>query len=168
MEEVGRFTRDGDEVVRGIDQLVMHDLAAMRGNANKIPSLGVPLGGAVSGIGKCPRCGQDVVKSKSGKVYFCRSRKAKKNDSGEWELVSEGCGFKFSSAVCGKKMTDKQAASLLAGKTIKMSGLKSKAGKDFSAGVKINKESEWGTELVFDDKGERGKARTGAKRRTKA
>ena len=161
MEEVGRFERDGDEVVRGISDLVTHDLEAMRANAGRLAGLGVDLSGGRSAVGRCPRCGEPVVKSRSGKVYFCTSRKSRRREDGSWELVAEGCGFKFSSSVCGKRLSDKQAASLLEGKTVRMSGLKSKSGKTFSAGVRASRDSEGGTELVFDAAGKSRPKRRG-------
>ena len=148
-------------MVAGIDRLVSHDLAAMRRNAGKVAALGIK----GSAVGRCPRCGEPVVKARSGKLYYCSSRKFRKGDSGEWEVASEGCGFKFLSAVCGKRLTDKQAASLLAGKTVRMSGLKSNSGKAFSAGVRVNKDSEWGTGLVFDEGGGRPRGRRSPKGR---
>ncbi|WP_018086956.1 DNA topoisomerase III [Desulfurispora thermophila] len=74
-------------------------------------------------VGKCPLCGKDVVEGKKG--FGCRG----------WK---DGCKFVIWKEVAGKKITAKQAETLLAGKqTGVMKGFKSKAGKEFSAALKL-------------------------------
>ena len=97
-------------------------------------------------VGKCPRCGAEVVAR--GRVYTCSSNKSRRNDEGEWEQVS-GCGFKVA-PVCGKQLTEAQAASVLAGKSPKVSGLKKRDGGTFSAKVELDPDGPYGTRLVFD------------------
>ena len=78
-------------------------------------------------VGKCPLCGADVVqrKSKSGKAFYtCSSNKSEKQEDGTWKQIA-GCGFKLL-GWCGKTFTAKQAASLLGGKAVKLTGCISK------------------------------------------
>lgn len=87
-------------------------------------------------VGKCPRCGKDVVKT--GSIYACSSIKNEKQEDGTWKEVS-GCGFKLF-GFCTKKFTEKQAASLLDGKAVSLRGCKSKAGKTFDCKVVLQKD----------------------------
>lgn len=65
-------------------------------------------------LGKCPSCGKDVLVGKYG--AYCSGK----------------CGMTFGKAY-GKKLSDAQIKSLLAGKKILMRGLQSKSGKTYSA-----------------------------------
>lgn len=87
-------------------------------------------------VGKCPRCGKDVVKT--GSIYACSSIKNEKQEDGTWKEVA-GCGFKLF-GFCTKKFTAKQAASLLDGKAVSLRGCKSKAGKTFDCTVVLQKD----------------------------
>lgn len=87
-------------------------------------------------VGKCPRCGKDVVKT--GSIYACSSIKNEKQKDGTWKEVA-GCGFKLF-GFCTKKFTEKQAASLLDGKAVSLRGCKSKAGKTFDCKVVLQKD----------------------------
>lgn len=87
-------------------------------------------------VGKCPRCGKDVVKT--GSIYACSSIKNEKQEDGTWKEVA-GCGFKLF-GFCTKKFTEKQAASLLDGKAVSLRGCKSKAGKTFDCTVVLQKD----------------------------
>lgn len=87
-------------------------------------------------VGKCPRCGKDVVKT--GTIYACSSIKNEKQEDGTWKEVA-GCGFKLF-GFCTKKFTEKQAASLLDGKAVSLRGCKSKAGKTFDCKVVLQKD----------------------------
>lgn len=87
-------------------------------------------------VGKCPRCGKDVVKT--GSIYACSSIKNEKQEDGTWKEVA-GCGFKLF-GFCTKKFTEKQAASLLDGKAVSLRGCKSKAGKTFDCKVVLQKD----------------------------
>lgn len=106
-------------------------------------------------VGACPRCGAAVVAR--GKVYTCSSNRSRKDDAGEWELVS-GCGFKMM-PVCGKTLTEAQAKSVLMGKQPKLSGLRKRDGGTFSAKVALDADSDFGCRLVFEEKpkGTKGK-----------
>lgn len=87
-------------------------------------------------VGKCPRCGKDVVKT--GSIYACSSIKNEKQEDGTWKEVA-GCGFKLF-GFCTKKFTEKQAASLLDGKAVSLRGCKSKVGKTFDCTVVLQKD----------------------------
>ena len=87
-------------------------------------------------VGKCPRCGKDVIKT--GSIYACSSIKNEKQEDGTWKEVA-GCGFKLF-GFCTKKFTEGQAASLLDGKAVSLRGCKSKAGKTFDCTVVLQKD----------------------------
>lgn len=87
-------------------------------------------------VGKCPRCGKDVIKT--GSIYACSSIKNEKQEDGTWKEVA-GCGFKLF-GFCTKKFTEGQAASLLDGKAVPLRGCKSKAGKTFDCKVVLQKD----------------------------
>ena len=87
-------------------------------------------------VGKCPRCGKDVIKT--GTIYACSSIKNEKQEDGTWKEVA-GCGFKLF-GFCTKKFTEKQAASLLDGKAVSLRGCKSKTGKTFDCTVVLQKD----------------------------
>jgi len=85
-------------------------------------------------VGPCPLCGKDVVQT--GKVYSCSSNKNEKQEDGSWKQVA-GCGFKLF-GFAGKKLTVKQAESLLSGETISLKGCTSKAGKKFDCKLRLD------------------------------
>ena len=87
-------------------------------------------------VGKCPKCGKDVVKT--GSIHACSSIRSEKQEDGTWKEVA-GCGFKLF-GFCGKRFSDKQAAALLEGKAIPLKGCKSKTGKTFECKVRLTKE----------------------------
>lgn len=87
-------------------------------------------------VGKCPKCGKDVIKT--GSIYACSSIKNEKQEDGTWKEVA-GCGFKLF-GFCTKKFTEKQAASLLDGKAVSLRGCKSKAGRTFDCTVVLQKD----------------------------
>ena len=73
--------------------------------------------GSEKAIGKCPKCGGDVVVGKYG--AYC----------------TEKCGMSLGYAM-GKKLDEEQVKKLLAGDKIFMKGLKSKKGKPYDAFLK--------------------------------
>ena len=117
--------------------------------------VGARIGGDRPTVGKCPKCGQDVVKA--GSIYSCSSNRNEKQEDGSWKQVA-GCGFKLF-PFCGKKFTERQASALLAGKAVPLKGCKSKAGKTFDCKVVLKKGGE--LEPIFDSKpkGKYNKAR---------
>ena len=114
--------------------------------------VGAHIGPARPVVGKCPFCGQDVVKA--GNVYTCSSNKNEKQEDGTWEQVA-GCGFKLF-GFCGKKLTEKQVSALLSGRQVPLKGCKSKAGKTFDCKVHLRKDGS--LEPIFESK-PRGKRR---------
>ena len=107
---------------------------------------GAHIGGGRSVLGKCPLCGQDVVKT--GSIYACSSNKSEKQEDGTWKQTA-GCGFKLF-GFCGKKFTEKQAAALLSGKQVPLKGCKSKVGKTFDCKLRLKEDGS--LELIFDSK----------------
>lgn len=98
-------------------------------------------------VGKCPLCGQDVVKA--GSVYTCSSNKNEKQEDGSWRQVA-GCGFKLF-GFCDKKLTERQAAALLSGKPVPLKGCKSKkTGKTFDCKVRLKRDGS--LEPTFENK----------------
>ena len=83
-------------------------------------------GGAASAepFGSCPKCGAPVVETK--KAYGCSA----------WK---DGCKFAIWKNVSGKRVTEVQARQLLkGGRTGQLKGFKSKAGKPYSAALKLD------------------------------
>ena len=75
-------------------------------------------------LGKCPVCGNDIIKGKFGP--YCSGK----------------CGFKCDK-VLGKTLTDNQIKSLLAGKQLNLRGLTKKNGDKYDASVKMNGYTEF-------------------------
>lgn len=83
----------------------------------------------------CPVCGKPVLKGKFG--WYCSGKK------------EEHCAFTISSEIASKKITDSNVRDLLnKGVTKEISGFKSKAGKPFSAKLKLN---EGKVEFSFEE-----------------
>lgn len=113
---------------------------------------------AAKTIGTCPLCGASVVTSKSGKSWHCANQRWEKDGDGKFHQA--GTCTLYLGKVAGKQLTEKQAASLVAGKTVAAKGLKSRAGKTFDCGLKLDEEG--GIKFVFD-----GKRKAGGKGRRK-
>src|SRR5829696_314316 len=76
-------------------------------------------------LGVCPKCGSPVVETK--KAYSCSA----------WK--SSGCDFAIWKQVSGKRLSEAQAKQLLVkGRTGQLKGFRSKAGKPFSAALKLD------------------------------
>jgi len=85
-------------------------------------------------IGKCPKCGADVVETPKG--YSCVAGRDK-------------CGFVIWKEMCNKKIPLKEAEALLStGHSGKISGFVSKAGKKFDAALKL-RDDKSGVEFDF-------------------
>jgi len=83
-------------------------------------------GGAVSAepLGSCPKCGAPVVETK--KAYGCSA----------WK---DGCKFAIWKNVSGKRLSQSQAKQLLTrGRTNELKGFRSKAGKPYSAALRLD------------------------------
>ncbi len=86
-------------------------------------------------VGKCPVCGKDVVKGKYS--YGCRGYK-------------EGCTFKISLSLCKRTVSISNARLLLeSGRSSRIQGFVSKAGKSFDAVLKLE---QGRVEFDFDDR----------------
>ena len=82
-------------------------------------------------VGKCPLCGKNVFRGKYN--YGCSGYK-------------EGCKFRIYMSMCNRTISIKYARQLLEeGRTEKITGFKSKAGKSFDAVLKLD-----GDKCVFD------------------
>jgi DNA topoisomerase III len=78
-------------------------------------------------LGACPKCGAPVVETK--KAYGCSA----------WKQT--GCDFAIWKEVSGKRLSESQAKQLLTrGRTGKMKGFKSKAGKPYTATLELDGE----------------------------
>jgi DNA topoisomerase-3 len=76
-------------------------------------------------LGTCPKCGSAVVETK--KAYSCSA----------WK--TSGCDFAIWKQVSGKRLSEYQAKQLLTrGRTSKLKGFRSKAGKPYSAALKLD------------------------------
>lgn len=139
MEAVGRFEADPSEVLATVTGMVVHDRAAMEANGAKLA--GMELGGERAVLGKCPRCGKDVMLAgERGKIARCSSVTIEKTEEGYRE--TGGCGFKVYASVCGKRLTDTQLASLVAGKDVILRGIKPKdaSKKPYARHIKLTGE----------------------------
>jgi DNA topoisomerase III len=84
-------------------------------------------------LGACPRCGSPVVETK--KSYGCSA----------WKT---GCKFAIWKTVSGKRLSASQARQLLTrGRTGELKGFKSKAGRPYSAALRLDEEHR--VRLVF-------------------
>ena len=79
-------------------------------------------------LGSCPVCGQGTV-IETARAYGCSRDK-------------DGCGLTIWKEVAGKKLTAKQVQDLLVkGRTARISGFSSKAGKRFAARLRLDEQS---------------------------
>ncbi len=98
---------------------------------------GAGTGGGKEVLGKCPLCGGDVVATPKG--YGCSNWKEK------------GCKFIIWGTISEKKITPAVAKALLEkGEVEQMKGFKSRAGKEFSAGLRLTQEGK--VEMVFQER----------------
>jgi DNA topoisomerase-3 len=92
-------------------------------------------------IGKCPRCGGDVIEGRKG--FGCAN----------WRPEAGGCKWVIWKEVAGKTLTAAVARELLqGGETTKaVKGFKSKVGKVFDARLRLDRESGR-VSFVFEDR----------------
>lgn len=88
-------------------------------------------------VGKCPRCGADVVKT--GSFWQCSTNRREKQPDGTWETTA-GCGFRIFPKLAGKTLTDSQVRRILAGQKVAAKGFTSKAGRKFDATIVLDKD----------------------------
>ena len=149
MEQVGRFEIGEEELLRGFDELLAHDMARIDANARSLKE--------APGAGKCPRCGAPV--RKRGRGWACSSNRYRKAGDGSFEQVA-GCGFRIA-PFAGRELTQKQAESLLSGKQVPLKNLKSQSGKAYSCKLALDAASDYGCKPIFDKKGKGGKPNPG-------
>jgi DNA topoisomerase-3 len=76
-------------------------------------------------LGACPKCGSPVVETK--KAYSCSA----------WK--TSGCDFAIWKQISGKRLSESQAKQLLGrGRTNQLKGFRSKAGKPYSAALRLD------------------------------
>jgi DNA topoisomerase-3 len=122
MSDIDRFTTNLVDEVRG-----------MEGEKLASPSR------SREPLGACPKCGAPVVETK--KAYGCSA----------WK--KSGCDFAIWKQVSGKRLSEGQAKQLLTkGHTGQMKGFKSKAGKPYSAALKLDAEHRVKLEFADDRK----------------
>ena len=101
-------------------------LPKVQGSSAKVPPR---RSGKTKAVGSCPVCGQDVVET--AKAFGCSA----------WR--DTGCAFKVWKVIAGKKLGATHAKALLSkGRTRKLKGFRSRAGKAFEAALKLNEANE--------------------------
>ncbi len=100
------------EFMGGIEDMVRDMVQACQSVSDEQKSMFG--GGAQEALGKCPKCGGDVVKGKFG--AYCKNK----------------CGMNVGRAM-GAVLSDSQIKSMLEGKRTLVKGLKSKTGKPYDA-----------------------------------
>lgn len=147
-EEIQNGTANYNKLIDSVYDTIKHIVA----NVDNYPVVNSSIiaikkkGGAV--IGKCPRCGGDIIETKTG---FCCSN---------WKEPTN-CKFniwkKSKSPLFAKTtFTAATVKKLLSGQSVKMKKLVSKAGKEFEAEVKMKDDpsSQYGPsfDLIFNKK----------------
>ncbi|MBA3423852.1 MAG: DNA topoisomerase III [Rubrobacter sp.] len=135
MADIGDFVRKLVEEVRSKEGERVAAPAKRNGkrgakppqrNGSSAASASEPSGEA---LGACPKCGAMVVETK--KAFGCSA----------WK--ESGCKFAVWKTVAGKRVSEAQAKQLLTkGRTGKLKGFKSKAGKPFEAALVLDAESK--------------------------
>lgn len=102
------------------------------GSKDKSPEMDINIGVFGEVVGKCPLCGNDVIRTKFG--YGCSAYR-------------DGCKFSINKSICKRVISVSNVKMMLAtGKTSKIQGFVSKNGKSFDAVLKL----EEGGRIVFD------------------
>ncbi len=143
MAAVGRFEIGEEDLLRGFDELLAHDMGRIEANARKLPE--------ARGAGACPRCGAPV--RRRGRAWSCATNRHRQGEDGTWELV-EGCGFRLS-PFAGRELSEEQASRLLSGQRVALKGLKARSGKRYDCELELDAGSEHGCRPVFDGRGSR-------------
>jgi DNA topoisomerase-3 len=79
-------------------------------------------------IGKCPLCGGNVIGGKTN--YYCSGYK------------ESGCAFSVGKSICKAAVTEADIAALLSGKKTGLKSMESKAGKEFRAYLRLDKDGK--------------------------
>jgi DNA topoisomerase III len=107
--------------INGFAAKLVEEVRGMEGEKLAAPSR------SRESLGPCPKCGSPVVETK--KAYGCSA----------WKKT--GCDFVIWKQVSGKRLGEAQVKQLLTkGRTAQMKGFKSKAGKPYSAALKLDAE----------------------------
>ena len=116
--------------INGFTTKLVEEVRGMEGKRLTAPSR------SRESLGACPRCGAPVVETK--KAYGCSA----------WKKT--GCDFAIWKQVSGKRLSAVQAKQLLAkGRTGPLKGFKSKAGRPYTAALKLDGEHK--VRLEFDN-----------------
>lgn len=102
----------------------------------KLPSMKMEKKWEKPSLGSCPLCKNGKIMA-GEKNWYCSRYK-------------EGCTFTVWKNVSGAKLTDTDLQQLLAGKTTRPKKMKSKAGKEFSARLKLLQDGK--VDFIFDKK----------------
>lgn len=137
--------KSSDEFMSGIKKYTAQIVEKVKGSNTVISGASGTdkVAGDGNSLGKCPECGKPVMENQ--KAFGCSGYK-------------EGCKFtiwKNSLERFGRKTIPASIVkNLLSGKEVKITGLKSKAGKEYEVPGKLVKDEKWGwkIELMFGGK----------------
>lgn len=117
--------KEGSETYAEVEKYMIEYVKKMSEEIEKADIKKVSWSGSGATGLKCPVCGNQLLKGKFG--WFCSEKKEKE------------CSFSIPLEIASKKLTDANVKSLLEkGVTKEIAGFKSKAGKNFSAKLKLN------------------------------
>jgi DNA topoisomerase-3 len=122
--------------IKGFATALVEEVRGKEGEKVAAPQKNGKASGRGSGepLGACPKCGAPVIETK--KAYGCSA----------WKT---GCKFAVWKTVSGKRISEAQARQLLKeGRTGKLKGFKSKAGKPYSAALVLGNDHK--VKLEFD------------------
>jgi DNA topoisomerase-3 len=106
--------------IKGFTTSLVEEVRRMEGEKVASPSTGNR-----QPVGRCPKCGAPVVETK--KAYGCSA----------WK--TNGCDFAIWKQISGKRLSESQARALLTKRrTGQLKGFKSRAGKPYSAALKLD------------------------------
>lgn len=130
LEAIADGQGNADEFMQGIRELTRAVVDVAKGQTGEAVT-------TMSTLGPCPKCRQGTIRE--GRKGWGCSR---------WR---EGCDFVIWRIVAGKKLTEVQAKTLVAGRTTAvLKGFKSKEGKNFSARLKLDEQFHVVFEFVLN------------------
>jgi DNA topoisomerase-3 len=122
--------------IKGFTTTLVEEVRGKEGEKVAAPAKNGRTNGRGEPLGACPKCGAPVIETK--KAYGCSA----------WKT---GCKFAVWKTISGKRISEAQARQLLArGRTGKLKGFKSKAGKPYSAALVLDADHK--VKLEFDDR----------------
>lgn len=120
LEAIADGQGHADEFLQGIRELTRAVVDVAKGQQSEAVA-------TISTFGPCPKCREGIIRDVR-KGWGCS----------RWQ---EGCDFIIWRSVSGKKLTETQVKTLVAGRTTaELKGFKSKAGKSFSARLKLDEQ----------------------------